>query len=341
MKFGKLLLFMIALTALLLIHCETPAPGPPDAGLYHTYAELQAELPALAARFPGLAKVSVVGKSVEQRDILGIKISDNVDAEEAEPSVLFVGGHHAREWISVDVPFLLAEYLLENYQSNVRVKSLVDNGEIWIIPLLNPDGHQYSVTTNRLWRKNRANNGDGSFGVDLNRNYSYQWGGPGSSGDTFSETYRGPRAFSEPESQALRDLSVNRQFTALISYHNYSQLVLFPWGYTNAPAPDAALLDQLATTMADSILQVHNKRYTPQQSSDLYLASGDATDWLYGTSQAPAFTIELRPRSSNPGFVLPESDIQATFEENLPAALFMIQWTQATASQAGKGVKTD
>ncbi len=341
MKFGKLLMCSITSLILLLINCDTPAPGPPDAGLYHTYAELQTELPALAARFPGLARVSVVGKSVEQRDILGIKISDNVESEEAEPSVLLVGGHHAREWISVDVPFLLAEYLLENYQTNARVKDLVDNGEIWVIPLLNPDGHQYSVISDRLWRKNRANNGDGTFGVDLNRNYSHQWGGPGSSGDTFSETYRGPQPFSEPESRALRDLSVNRQFAALISYHNYSQLVLFPWGYTNTPAPDATLLDQLATTMADSILQVHNKRYTPQQSSDLYLASGDATDWLYGTSQVPAFTIELRPRSAFPGFALPESEIQATFEENLPAALFMIQWTQATASQGSNRVKTD
>ena len=331
----------IALMILLLINCETPAPGPSDAGLYHTYGELQAELLELAARFPGLAKVSVVGKSVEQRDILAIKISDDVDIEEAEPSVLLVGGHHAREWISVDVPFLLAKYLLENYQSSGRVKSLVDHGEIWVIPLLNPDGHQYSVISDRLWRKNRAKNGDGTFGVDLNRNYSYQWGGPGSSGDTFSETYRGPRAFSEPESRALRDLSVNRQFTALISYHNYSQLVLFPWGYTNAPAPDKAVLAHLATTMADSILQVHNNNYTPQQSSDLYLASGDATDWLYSTSQVPAFTIELRPRSANPGFVLPESEIQATFEENLPAALFMIQWTQMTASQDGTDEKTD
>ncbi len=331
------LLFLAVVGVLLTLHCEPPSPGPPDAGLYHTYAELQAELPALAARFPALAQVVVVGKSVEQRDILALKISDQVENEEAEPAVLLVGGHHAREWISVDVPFLLAKYLLENYLSSARVKRLVDGGEIWIIPLLNPDGHQYSVTSDRLWRKNRANNGDGSFGVDLNRNYSYQWGGPGSSGDTYSETYRGAQPFSEPESRALRELSAREQFTTLISYHNYSQLVLFPWGYTNAPAPDEALLDQLATAMADRIRRVHGKVYTPQQSSDLYLASGDATDWLYGTSQVPAFTIELRPRSMNPGFVLPESEIQPTFAENLPAALFLIEWSQTAAAPAAAG----
>ncbi len=308
--------------------CDTPEPGPPDAGLYHNYAELTQELARLQAQFPELAKVVSLGKTVESRDIWAIKISDNVTANEDESEILFVGGHHAREWIAVDVPLLLARNLLENYASDARTKNYIDNGEIWIIPLLNPDGHQYSVTTNRLWRKNRRNNGDGTFGVDLNRNYGYQWGGPGSSGSTFSETYRGTAPFSELETQLIRDFAIEHQVAAMISYHNYSQLVLFPWGFTNAPAPDQTLLSQLATTMADSIFAVHRVRYTPEQSSDLYLASGDATDWLYGETRVPAFTIELRPRSSSPGFILPDRDIQPTFQENLPAALFLIQWSQ-------------
>lgn len=308
--------------------CDTPPPGPPDAGLYHTNDEVEQELRALEAAFPDIAKVFDLGESGEQRRIWAIKISDNVAAEEGEPEVLFVGGHHAREWIAVDVPLLLAKHLATQYRSDSAVRNLVDNGEIWVVPLLNPDGHQYSVTNDRLWRKNRRNNGDGTFGVDLNRNYSFEWGGPGSSGDTFSETYRGPSAFSEPETQVIRDLANGHDFLAMISYHNYSQLVLFPWGHTNAPAPDEALLSQLATTMADSILNVHGKRYVPEQSSDLYLASGDATDWLYGETRVPSYTIELRPRSSRPGFLLPESEIQPTFEENLPAALFLIEWVE-------------
>jgi murein tripeptide amidase MpaA len=305
---------------------ETPPPSPPDAGACHTYAEVQAELMALQQNFPGLAVVSSLGKSLEQREIWGIKISDNVAANEGETKILMMGGHHAREWISVDVPLLLARHLLEQYASSSRIKELVDNGEIWVVPLVNPDGHQYSVTSNRLWRKNRRNNGDGTYGVDLNRNYAYQWGGPGSSGSTFSETYRGTAPFSEPESQVLRDFMQQHEFTAMISYHNYSQLVLYPWGYTSSPAPDAGLMDQLARTMADSIRNVHGKRYGPQQSSDLYLASGDATDWLYAETNVPSYTIELRPSSSIPGFQLPDNEIIPTFEENLPAALFLIQW---------------
>ncbi len=308
--------------------CESPPSGPPDAGLYHTYEEVQQELNDLQTAFPEIAQVVELGASIEQRKIWAIKISDNVAQEEEEAEILFMGGYHAREWIAVDVPLLLAKHLLENYSSDASIQSMVDNGEIWIVPMVNPDGHTYAVTDNRLWRKNRRNNGDGSFGVDLNRNHSYEWGGPGSSGSTFSETYRGTEPDSEPETKAIRDFANQHDLRALVSFHNYSQLVLYPWGHTNDPAPDAGLMGQLARTMADRILSVHGKNYTPQQSSDLYLASGDATDWLYGETQVPSFTIELRPTSSFPGFQLPESEIQPTFEENLPAALFLIQWTQ-------------
>lgn len=329
MKYHNLL-FLIILPIIIFGTCEPP-PGSPDAGLYHTYAEIEKELQDLEKDFSSIAKVFDLGESHEKRKIWAIKISDNVAQEEEEPEILFMGCHHAREWISIDVPFLLAKYLLENYSISSSFRDYVDNGEIWIIPMVNPDGHQYSVTNNRLWRKNRRDNGDGTFGVDLNRNYSYQWGGPGSSGDTFSEIYRGPEPFSEPETQVIRDFVNQHNFVAMISYHNFSQLVLYPWGHTNAPAPDEVLLSMLAKTMADSILNVHGKTYVPQQSSDLYLASGDATDWLYGESRVPSYTIELRPQSSIPGFQLPESEIQPTFEENLPAALFIIHWSQTVS----------
>lgn len=297
----------------------------PDAGLFHTYAEVEAELQALAARYPALARVSSIGKSVEGRELWAIKISDNAGSSEGEPVVALLGGHHAREWIAVDVPLLIARHLLDHYASDAAIQELVDAAEIWIVPLVNPDGHHYSVMTDRLWRKNRRDNGDGTFGVDLNRNYEYMWGGPGSSGSTYSEIYRGPSPFSEPETQAVRDFLQQNPPQALISYHSYSQLVLYPWGHTYTPAPGEALLRDLSVAIADAIRAVHNVRYTPQQSSQLYLASGDTGDWLYALSSAPSFTIELRPRS-NPGFELPEREIQPTFEENLPAALYLIAW---------------
>ena len=301
--------------------CDNGGPRQPDAGLYHTYAELDNELHQLAGANTQIARVTSIGKSLEGRELWAIKISDNVSQDEPESTVVFVGGHHAREWISVDVPFLLAKHLLNQYGTDTLV---VNQTEIWIVPMVNPDGHQYSVASQRLWRKNRRNNGDGTFGVDLNRNYSYQWGGPGSSGDTFSDTYRGTGPFSEPETQAVRDFLQQHRPSSLISYHSFSQLILYPWGYTNSPAPDAPLLNNLAVAMADRIRVVHNVSYTPQQSSDLYLASGDTTDWLYGVFGVPCFTIELRPRSAFPGFELPDSEIAPTVEENLPAALYLI-----------------
>lgn len=318
----------LSLTALLLINgrCDNNPPAPPDAGLYHTYAEIDTELHQLAATHPQIAQVSSIGKSLEGRELWAIKISDNVAQSEAESTVVFLGEHHAREWISVDVPFLLAQHLLTQYGADTTVTRLVDHAEIWVVPMVNPDGHQYSVTTERLWRKNRRNNGDGTYGVDLNRNYGYQWGGPGSSGDTYSEIYRGPSPFSEPETQAVRDFLQQRRPRSLISYHSFSQLILYPWGYTSNPAPDKSMLNSLAVTLADRIRAVHNVVYTPEQSSDLYLASGDVTDWLYGVQGALNFTIELRPTSISPGFELPESQITPTFEENLPAALYLINW---------------
>ena len=302
-------------------------PGDPDAGQYHTYAEVDREFHALASDHSAIAQVSSLGKSVEQRELWALKISDAVTQNENEPRIVFLGGHHAREWISVEVAILMAKHLLERYQSDTLITRLVNSAEIWIVPMVNPDGHQYSVTSQRLWRKNRRPNGDGTFGVDLNRNYGYQWGGPGSSGDTFSETYRGPAAFSEPETRAVRDFLQAHVPKALITYHSYSQLILYPWGYTSTPAPDESLMHNLAVALADRIRTVHGQNYTPEQASDLYLASGDTTDWLYGLFAVPAFTIELRPRSASPGFELPENQIQPTFEENLPAALFLVDWT--------------
>lgn len=325
---------LLLLAAVLLLggNCDGDGPANPDAGLYHTYAEIDRDLHQLANNHAALAQVSSLGKSVEGRELWAIKISDAVAQNEDEPVVVLLGGHHAREWISVDVPFLIARQLLDKYNADTLITRLVNSAEIWIVPMVNPDGHQYSVTSQRLWRKNRRNNGDGTFGVDLNRNYGHQWGGPGSSGDTFSDIYRGPSAFSEPETQAVRTFLESHPPTALISYHNYSQLILYPWGYTSNPAPGESLLHGLAVTLADRIRAVHGQNYAPEQASDLYLASGDTGDWLYGLFAAPSFTIELRPSSAVPGFELPENQIQPTFEENLPAALFLINWAVAQSA---------
>jgi murein tripeptide amidase MpaA len=125
------------------------------------------------------------------RDIWALKVSDNPDKNEAEPAALLMGAHHAREWPSIEVPMATAKKLLEEYETSAEIKELVDNREIWIVPMVNPDGVVYSMEKSRYWRKNRRNNG-GTFGVDLNRNYGYQWGSVGASSSGSSDTIMEP-----------------------------------------------------------------------------------------------------------------------------------------------------
>jgi len=305
---------------------------------YHSYSSLKTDLQNLVDIYPNITMVYDIGDSWEKtvgiadRDILAIKISDNVTIEEDdEPDILFMGGLHAREWISVEVPFYLAKSLLDLYGTDQKVKQLVDSREIWIVPLVNPDGLEYSRTYDRNWRKNRRDNGDGTFGVDPNRNFGYNWGLAGSSGDPEKETYRGVAPFSEPETQAIRDLIATHEFHSSISYHSYSQLILYPWGYTKDAAPHKAQLSKMAEDMANAIRDVHGMNYTARQASDLYRASGDSDDWLYGAYNIAAFTVELRPKTwcdlGGKPFELPEDQIIPTCEENIPAALYLIECT--------------
>lgn len=300
-------------------------------GEFHSYAELEQDLLELDEVYPDLARVYDIGDSLEQRNIYALKISDNAWEEEQEAAVIFLGCHHAREWISVEVPFLLGKYLVENYDVSAKVRQLVNNCEIWIVPLVNPDGLEYSIHFYRYWRKNRRDNGDGTFGVDLNRNYSYKWGydNEGSSPDPSSDVYRGPGPFSEPEIQAVRDLFTQKSFQALVSYHNYSQVILYPWGYTQAASDKDELLAEIAEEMAALMEPVNGRYYYPDRAgASFYLTNGDTTDWSFGVYGIPSYTVELPPDSTlNGEFFNPESDIQPIFNENLPAMLYLIDWS--------------
>ena len=299
-------------------------------GAYHSYLELEADLMALEESYPHLAKVFDIGDSLEERNIYALKISDNVLLDEEEAEVIFVGCHHAREWISVEVPYLVGKYLVENYERIPEVKSLVDRSEIWIVPLVNPDGLEYSIHVYRYWRKNRRNNGYGSYGVDLNRNYGYNWGYDdyGSSSNPFSEVYRGHASFSEPETQAIRDLFLQKDFQAIISFHSYSQVILYPWGYTKEPTAKDELLEELSSEMYEVMEAVNGRKYEyGQAGSLLYLTNGGTTDWAFGIYGVPSFTIELPPVDIfRGGFFNAEEDISSIFGENLPAVLYLIEW---------------
>jgi hypothetical protein len=187
---------------------------------------------------------------------------------------------------------------------------------LWIVPVVNPDGYQYSWSDKRYWRKNRRN----GVGVDLNRNFSVGWGGDGSSKSERSEVYRGPYAFSEPESAALRDLALREKVKLHVDFHTYGQLILYPWNYTKTPAPERDRFAGIGDRIASAIFAQHKVRYTLMPGVQLYAAAGTMTDWAYGEAKALSYTIELRPKGGS-GFVLPPSEIRPTCDEGLAAVL--------------------
>ena len=313
---------------------------------YRTYDQVRATLDNLSQTHPGIAKyVRHIGKTIDGLDIPAIKITKDPQADYPNrPDVLFLGGQHAREWIGIEVPLRLAEYLVANYAGDSTVQSLVDSREIWIVPIVNPDGYIFSHTTDRDWRKNRSPQGQ-YFGVDLNRNYKGPLWGVYSADNPAYNKYHGLNPFSEPETQAIKDFiegreAANNPITRLLDYHSYSKLILYPWGYTSDPAPDAALFQQIAEEMRNRIsASPKNVKYNYKvgQISTIYEnlpprpASGTINDWAYGEKGILAFTIELRPAlkevadlNLKSGFMLPTDLIQATFDENLPAALYFI-----------------
>jgi len=286
----------------------------PDLGRYHNFEEVVETLKGYVRDYPGLASLHVLGKSREDRPVYALKISDNVSQDEGEPGFLVCGMHHSREWISVEIPLALAEELLTNYDKSSAIKRLVDEREIWVVPVQNPDGFIYSTTEYKMWRKNRRDNGNGTMGVDPNRNYFYEWGGAGASTSTSSDTYRGPSAASEPITQIIQNFAKNhKNLKGSISYHSYGQLVLWPWSYSTDVAPDDPILGKLARKFATF------NGYSPKQSADLYPSSGDFDDYMYGVCGLISFTIEL-----GTSFIPAESKVDAICEKNVKALLWFI-----------------
>jgi zinc carboxypeptidase len=281
-------------------------------GEYRDYTAIGGYLRQLAELAPDRASVHVLGGSLEGRPLLALRVAGRAP----DARMLVDGTQHAREWISSMVATCVADRLVRGYASDPAIRAFVDRTELWVVPVVNPDGYQYSWAQDRYWRKNRRDR----HGVDLNRNFSVAWGGPGSSSNERSQTYRGAYAFSEPESAALRDLVRREGFSLAVDFHAYGQLVLYPWAYTRGSAPDRAQLAGVGDRMASAIYAAHENRYALQSGAELYPASGTLLDFMYGDAGALSYTIELRPKSGS-GFVLPPEEIRPTCDEGLAAVL--------------------
>ena len=298
---------------------------------WHAPSEIEGILNALQTAHPGRARVQNIGTSISGAPIRALKISDNVDSDSAsEGDVVFFGMHHAREWMTVEMTLYLAEYLLVNYDSDPRIKSYVDNLEIWIVPVVNPDGYAHTAAPGgRFWRKNRRDNGDGTRGVDLNRNWGFEWGrDDGSSGVTSNDTYRGTAPYSEPEILSMRNFADSLDnLKAVVSYHSYGQFWLRPWAYSDANAPGESVLHALTLRSIADIAAVNGVVYGEFLPGSLGTASGETTDYFWGEKRVAAFTPELRPLYNGTlgGFDPSPTQIIPTLQENLPAALSLLQ----------------
>lgn len=325
----------------------TPLAFPPDFDDYHDYAEMLAALQNLAAAYPHLTQLRSIGQSHEGRDIWALRISDRpAETEAEEKGILIFANIHAREHLTLEQALYLAQDLLANYGQEGEATNLVDHRDIWIIPNLNPDGAEYDISQWRssppYWRKNRRVNGNGVFGVDLNRNFGYKWGCcGGSSGVPSSDLYRGPAPFSEPETQALRDLARSLpHLTISVSLHTWGEWVLYPYGYTRAELPaDMQAADMDIFKVMSTRMAVLNG-YKVAQAGRFYSSSvidGDSDDWLYGELGIYAVTWELYPPTSNPGFYPPASAIPAQTQRNRAALRYSIALADDPAKALEQG----
>jgi len=303
--------------------------------VYHSFDEpvngIRAQLQKIAASYSHIAQLRTIGQSIQKRPMLVMRLTnEKVNKQEGKPQVLFVATHHAREWVSTEMAMRLIKYLTANYGSNARVTDLLDNVEVWIMPVGNPDGYQYTFTNERLWRKNlRDNDGDGEItltdGVDLNRNFPAHWGldNEGSSPDPQNATYRGTAPSSEPEVQALVDFIRANDFKFILSYHTYQDLILYPWGWQwNTTSLDDPIFVAQAGTDANPAIydSIAGKGYDPGVGADLYITNGDFTDFAYYDLGIPAQTVEL---TDGFGFTFPDDEqmVQTVFNDNLEFAL--------------------
>ncbi|MCU0612845.1 MAG: carboxypeptidase regulatory-like domain-containing protein [Candidatus Eisenbacteria bacterium] len=279
-----------------------PSLKEPDRGEYHSYAELTTDLQLLASTHPSICRLHNLGSSVQGRTIWGLEITDNADTDELEPEVRLIGAHHGNETISVEVPLGIAHYLLENYGGIPQVTALVDEREIWIIPMMNPDGVENGTR-------------DNAAGVDLNRNYGYM-----------REDGSLPGSYSQPETRAIRSNALLHNFGLSLSYHSGAEYINYLWNYTPVVTPDNAYIVALSQAY-DSFVG-----YGITEGYDWYQTKGDCNDWSYGTYGGMDWTIEV-----SADYEPPQSQIDGIVNANRAAVIDFIQ----RAIQGIGGVVTD
>ncbi len=283
-------------------------------GGFLTYQEMLDNLDSMAAKYPNLISPREPIPDIlthEDRPIYWLRISDNPNEdEETEPEVFYNAIHHAREPNALSQLIFYMWYLLENYEEDEEIKYLVDNIEMYFVPCINPDGYIYNEFIapdgGGLWRKNRSENADGSFGVDLNRNYGFEWGydDNGSSPNPPSQVYRGTGPFSEPETQAMRDFCNMHEFVIALNYHTFGNLLIYPWGYS-----DEIVESEVFVPLAELLTSENNYLAGTATETVGYQVNGTSDDWMYGEQTTKPKIYSMTPEVGTTGFWPAEFEI--------------------------------
>ncbi|MBI3558715.1 MAG: zinc carboxypeptidase [Deltaproteobacteria bacterium] len=305
---------------------------PSEDSRFHNYDRMTKALDDLVAAHGDIMRKFSIGKTLQGREMWAVQVNTGKEtlnakdgAVSVKPGIVFMGNHHAREHVSAEIPLMLLEYLAKNYGVDKDITALLDKRDIYVIPMVNADGVEFDISTGeyKYQRKNMRPNGSGHIGVDLNRNYGFKWGTGGSSTDPSSDVYMGPNAFSEPETQNIKAfVEGHPNLKVLLTFHTFSELILYPWGHKYDAVEnkeDLATFEVMGKKMAEW------NKYTPEQSSGLYIASGDTVDWAYGSLGIFAFTFELSPKEMYDGGFYPGAGVlDKVFEDNLRPALYLI-----------------
>jgi len=305
---------------------------------FHTYAEVKTEIDQTVADHPGIAKRFNIGRSYEGRKIWGIKISDNVGADENEPEVFINAQIHARERATNELALAIVGWLTDTYGDGdpfgQRVTGIVDSREIFIVPTINPDGAEFDIQGGqwRQWRKNRQPIPDSTeIGIDLNRQFGYMWNCcGGSSAKPSSTTYHGPHAWYAPEARRYRNFVNSRvingrqQITVILSLHSAGRLVLWPYSYTRQNVPPEMPQDEhhAFVDLGSEVAALNG--YRPEQGSDLYIVDGDQDDWAYHEHGIFTLTFEMA-RGAVKRYYPTQSELAVDINANRPAVLHLLE----------------
>ncbi|XP_061718783.1 uncharacterized protein LOC133526258 [Cydia pomonella] len=289
---------------------------------YHRLNTIHKFLDDMQYSRPSICTTGVIGSSLENRDLKVLKVSNS---NVGNASVWIDAGIHAREWIAPAVNTYIINYVVQNFD---ELPDYMANKDWYFLPVMNPDGYEFSHTNYRMWRKNKAWHGRECLGVDLNRNFSFGWGGKGSSDEPKSPFYHGPRPFSEPESRAVRDMlqSSGIKFKVYITLHSFGEVILFPFAYRDELCPDYVRLLEGATVMSKAIYATSGNIYKVGISRDvMYGAAGTSCDWSYGQAKIP-FCYLLELRSKKHKFRLPQIEIEETGKEILSCIMALMKF---------------